>query len=102
MSWTISNFKNTGKLTSIHAAGPFSDVSIIKKELNLSSSLAHIAGVLQNINQAIIILKPSDDLHYNFFYSAICDLDKKIQDINSAYNIEYQQKRRLELEKQIF
>lgn len=99
MSWTISSFKNTGRITSgLHS----SEISIIKKDLNLSSALSHIYGVLQNINRAIIILKPSDDLHYNFFYAAIRDLDKKIKDINSAYDIGYQQKMREALEKQIY
>ena len=89
MSWTTNTFKNAHKISSIH------DITNIEKDLNLYTSLAHIAGVLQNINQAIAILKPSDDLHYNFFYAAISDLDKKLEDINSAYNTEYQQKRRV-------
>lgn len=49
-------------------------------------------GVLHNINQATIILKTTDDLHYNLVYAVICDRDKKIQDIGGAYNTVYHQK----------
>ena len=69
MHWTIKNFRNTCQ--------PSSSTHVQeKRESNLNNNLAFIAGVLQNIHQAIIILKPVDDLDY-FFSSAINELDRK-------------------------